>query len=87
MSESLDFLPMDKVEKPLVVIDVRDEIAFRAGVVQYLQFVADRCEEIPALKATVESHEKIVTVGKWAAWPVMAAFHIALKHLPARFGF
>jgi hypothetical protein len=79
-------------------IDVTDEHAFRSGVVQHLQFIADTVSEVPVLKQKVAlqgdlvaSHERIVksakNVSKWSlrlvTLPVLGAI---LKFISAKFG-
>lgn len=50
-------------------IDVTNENQFRIDVAQHLQVIADRTACLPALKSKVDTHDKIVTFGKWLAIP------------------
>ncbi len=67
-------------------IDVTDEHAFRAGVLQHLQFIADRTSCIPELKKKVDKHEMIVKVGKWVSLPIIGVMQEGLKYLLAKAG-
>jgi hypothetical protein len=69
-----------------VDIDVTDEHAFRTGVVQYLQLISDRTNDLPALRKTVNKHETIVNVGRITGIPILIALQEGAKHLMARLG-
>ena len=56
-----------------IEIDVKDEHAFRTGVVQHLQLIADQTRDIPSIKKKVDKHEVIYQVGKWASVPIIGA--------------
>lgn len=68
-----------------VEIDVKDEHAFRTGVVQYLQLISDQTSVIPSLKKQVDRHDRIVQVGKYAAVPGVWFLQAAFKGLLAKF--
>jgi len=76
---------MDARQVP-IEIDVTNDIAFRTAVVTHLQFITDKCSEIPELKAKVERHDDIVKVGRWASVPVLAVVHLGLKHFFTHIG-
>jgi hypothetical protein len=69
-----------------IEIDVKDEHAFRTGVVQNLQLIADRTACIPTIQKKVEKHEQAYQVGKIAVVPALGVFHIFLKHLLSKLG-
>ena len=68
-------------------IDVTDEHAFRTGVVQHLQLLADRTYCLADIKKTVDKHDRIVAVGKYAAVPAMGILHLGMKHFLSKLGF
>ena len=78
MSENGPVRPLD--------IDVTDEHAFKSGVVQHLQFIADRTACLPELKRKVDHHEAIVNVGKYAAIPVLGFLQLSIGHLLKKIG-
>jgi len=45
-----------------------------------------KLEDLPALRATVEKHEKVYTVGKYAAIPVLTAFHVTIRSVLQKLG-
>jgi hypothetical protein len=69
-----------------VEIDVKDEHAFRTGVVQNLQMIADRTACIPTLQKKVEKHEQVVQAGKWLSIPIIAAIHVIFKGILSKLG-
>jgi hypothetical protein len=72
-------------QKPLE-IDVTNEHAFKTGVVQTLQLIADRTECIPSMKKKVDKHEQIVQTGKWLGVPLLILFHSGLKYVLQKLG-
>jgi hypothetical protein len=66
-------------EQPTLQIDVTDEHAFRTGVVQNLQLLADRTYCLNDIKRKVERHENIIRFGKWASVPAVIFFSEGIK--------
>ena len=44
----------------IIDIDVTDEHAFRTGVIQHLQYIADRTSVIPELKQKIDDHDEMI---------------------------
>ena len=42
--------------------------------------------DLPELKATVAKHERVYTVGKYAAVPIYGALHLGVRHLLTKIG-
>lgn len=72
---------------PTVDIDVTNEIAFRTGVVKYLQILSDRTYNLPELKKKVDKHENIVMVSKYAGIPFVIAIQEVVRHIFSKVGF
>jgi hypothetical protein len=49
--------------------------------------IKTKLEDLPALRATVDKHEKVYTVGKYAALPVLTAFHVTIRSVLQKLGF
>ena len=78
-----DLMSVD--DKPLE-IDVTDDLAFRTSVVQHLQFIVDKCADLPELKRKVERHDRIVSVGKYILVPTIGVFNLSMRHILSKFG-
>jgi len=63
-----------------VEIDVTDDMAFRSGVVQYMQIVMDRTSCISDMKKKVDNHDSIVRFGKWLSAPLFLLLQFLFKH-------
>ena len=48
--------------------------------------IRTKLEDLPELRATVAKHEKVYTVGKYAAVPVLTAFHVTIRSVLAKLG-
>lgn len=48
--------------------------------------ITEKLQDLPELKATVAKHERVYTVGKYAAVPLYGVLHIGVKHLLAKIG-
>lgn len=48
--------------------------------------IKTKLEDLPELRATVAKHERIYTVGKYAAIPVYGALHLGVRHILTRLG-
>jgi hypothetical protein len=48
--------------------------------------IKTKLEDLPELKKTVEKHEKVYTVGKYAAVPVLTAFHVTIRSVLTKLG-
>jgi hypothetical protein len=70
----------------MVDIDVTNDVAFRTGVVKYLQKISDQTGAIPDLKKKVERHDRIVQYGKWTGVPIMALISMLVKSLLTKLG-
>lgn len=55
-------------------------------MVENVATIKERLEVLPELKKKVEKHEKVYTVGKYAAVPVMTAFHVTIRGLLTKLG-
>jgi hypothetical protein len=70
----------------MVDIDVTNDVAFRTGVVKYLQKISDQTCAIPGLKKKVELHDRIVQYGTWTSVPIIALISAIVKHLLNKLG-
>lgn len=69
-----------------IEIDVTNDVAFRTGVVKYLQKISDETKALPGLKRKVEKHDRIVQYGTWTAVPFVALVSMIVKHLLSKVG-
>lgn len=59
---------------------------------KFLQMVDDvaaiktATDDLPELRKTVEQHDRLVTFAKWTGLPILATFHLGVKHLLSKVG-
>jgi hypothetical protein len=56
------------------------------GLCENVAAITEKLRDLPELKATVEKHERVYTIGKYAAVPVYGALHLGVKHLLTKIG-
>ena len=51
-----------------------------------VSMIKTKLEDLPTLQKTVAKHERVYTVGKYAAVPIYGALHLGVRHLLTKIG-